>query len=460
MAPERPSPGTVSEEIEHFFAAHRILPAHLLVALSGGVDSTALLLALVDSRERGLELTAAHINHHLRGEESESDEQYVRRLCGDLAVPLTVADAPVGNDAVREVGVEAAARRLRRSILEETRARVDARFIVTAHQQDDQAETVLMRLITGSGLLPLGAIQPVTRDGYLRPLLAVSRHVVEAFLAERGVEPRRDSSNRDPRFLRNRVRHELLPLLATCNPSIVETLARTARDAQELRELVEPLLAAAGEAIARDSGQSRFDESTLAGNSWLVRSLLAAEIRRLDPGARDVGAEDLRRIAEARGLPARFSVTRNLEAIVTAGSLTLRRPPAAVAAAPFELRLTAGIPASLPDGSILSVRSAADGVPRTDRRDEQLFQLPTGCAPEFVVRSRRAGERIRPLGFPHEKKLKALLIDRKIPREIRDSIPLLCWRDEIVWVAGVALADDFKVTGPPGDIYEVRLERT
>lgn len=445
------------EAIERFFASHHIGPSHLVVATSGGVDSTALLLALAEFRERGFPLTAAHINHHLRADESDRDEEFVRQLCLSLCVPLTVTNGPPGTDAVGAVGVEAAARSMRREILREIRARAAADFIVTAHQQDDQAETVLMRIITGSGLLRLGGIQPLTSDGYLRPLLSVPRGAIEAFLAQRGVDPRRDSSNADRRFLRNRLRHELIPLLRDYNPSIVQTVAGTALDAQDLREVLLPLLSAAGAAVERGPGQSRFEEATLAGSRWIVRSLLAEEIRRLDPDARDVSAADLRRIADATGRPSRFSVTGNLEAIVTADSLTLRRHPPA--ATPFELRLTAGIPAGLPDGTTLSISSAVDTGPTQAAGCRQRFQLPVGGAPDFVVRTRRTGERIRPLGLPYEKKLKSLLIDRKIPRDIRDSIPLLFWQDRIVWVAGVVLADDFKVTDSAGDVYEVRLER-
>jgi tRNA(Ile)-lysidine synthase len=445
----------LTEAIERFFASHEIRSAHFVVASSGGVDSTALLLALAEFRDRGFSLTAAHINHHLRGDESDHDAEFVHRLCLDLAVPLIVTDAPLSADAVRERGVEAAARIRRREILAEIRARIAADFIVTAHQQNDQAETLLMRIISGSGLLPLGGIQFITADGYLRPLLGVSRDAIEGFLAERGVSPRRDSSNADLRFLRNRIRHELIPLLSHYNPSIVQTIAATALDAQDLRRVVQPLLAAAGAAVERAPGHSRFEEATLAADGWIVRSLLAGEIRRLDPEARDVSASDLRRIEEATGLPGRFSVTRSLEAIVAADSLTLRhrRPMPS----PFELHLTAGTPTGLPDGTTISVSSAGTE-PQRAAGCRQLFQLPTGGDPEFVVRTRRRGERIRPLGLPYEKKLKSLLIDRKIPREIRDSIPLLFWQDRIVWVAGVALADDFKVTDSGGDVYEVRLE--
>jgi tRNA(Ile)-lysidine synthase len=456
------------EAIERFLASHGIPPSHFLVAASGGVDSTALLVAIAELRDRGFPLTAAHINHHLRGDESDGDQQYVRQLCRSLGVPLQVGDAPLDDDAVRARGVEAAARSVRRELLEEIRVRVAADFILTAHQQNDQAETLLMRLLTGSGLLRLGAIRPVTEDRYLRPLLGVSREAIESFLASRAIEPRRDSSNADRRFLRNRIRHELLPLLREYNPQVVPTIAATALDAQDLRELVLRFVDAAGSAVVREPAQSRFEQPILEGNAWILGTLLHDEIRRLDPEARNVGASDIRRLAESRGRPARISVTRNLEAVVTADSLVLRRRSLPQPAAPFELRLTAGAAARLPDGTTLSVVGTVDAGPVEAQRDRalclsgrcrQLFQLPSGGAPDFVVRTRRAGERIRPLGLAHEKKLKSLFIDRKIPRDIRDSIPLLFWQDRIVWVAGVTLADDFKVTGFPGDVYEVKLER-
>src|SRR3954465_14824885 len=187
----------IPEAIRRFFATHGIA-GPIVVAVSGGVDSTALLLALIEMG--GIEISAAHVNHHLRGVESDDDEAYIRELCARYDIPLRVADGQLDPEAIRHRGIEAAAREVRHARLREI---AGTRLIATAHQKNDQAETVLMRLMTGGGIAALRGIHPVRDDGVIRPMLEVTRPEIEQFLEERNVTPRFDRSNADPRFLRN-----------------------------------------------------------------------------------------------------------------------------------------------------------------------------------------------------------------------------------------------------------------
>ena len=215
------------------------------VAVSGGADSTALLLAMVEANAEkqglGIVLSAAHVHHGLRGTEADADEAFVRDLCERLQVPLTVfrVDTAARQVAERE-GVEEAARELRYEAL--SRLRVDA--VATEHTLDDQGETVVMKLLRGAWTEGLGGISPEV-EGFglraqgpgkariVRPLLRVRRAEVEAFLRERGQAWREDASNRDLSLTRNRVRHELMPLLRGFNPGIDALLARTATIARD-----------------------------------------------------------------------------------------------------------------------------------------------------------------------------------------------------------------------------------
>src|SRR5205823_3958591 len=163
-------------------------------------------IPLVDLR---FHVVAAHVNHHLRADESDGDEAFVRELCERLGVALEVADGTLDPDDVKRIGIEAAAREVRTRLLLDIKARRGARFIATAHQKNDQAETVLMRLFTGSGIAGLRGIHPLRDDGFIRPMLDATRADVDTFLRERGVTPRVDSTNADPRFLRNRIRATL-----------------------------------------------------------------------------------------------------------------------------------------------------------------------------------------------------------------------------------------------------------
>lgn len=400
----------IAEALQRFFARHGVASCRLAVAVSGGIDSTAFLLAL---RELGgFELAVAHVNHHLRGAESDDDEAFVRALGGDVRV----ADGTLDPEAIRRHGVEAAAREVRHARLHELARAAGAEFIVTAHQQNDQAETVLMRLASGSGIAGLRGIHPRRADGVLRPLLEVPRSALQAFLDERGIVARIDSSNADPRFTRNRVRRIVNAMAA----DEVAAIAHVATLARELWPDVERLL----DRLPVEATESEASFA-LPHDAWLARALLHRHIRRLDAESRDVSAAALERL---RHTTTRTSVTRALELVRDGDRITLRR-----------------IDRAAPSTSIASGK-------------RQLVQLPAGAAPDFTIRNRRPGDRFQPLGLPFEKKLKDVLIDRKIPAELRDAIPLVIWNGEIVWVAGVEVSERFKVRPGPGDVYEVWID--
>jgi tRNA(Ile)-lysidine synthase len=434
----------IADTIRRFLDGHRIA-GPLLAAISGGPDSTALLVGLIEIG--GIALIAGHVNHHLRGAESDDDEAFVRELCARYDVPLRVADGSLDPQLVRAHGVEGAAREVRMERLQEMRAADGAAFIATAHQKNDQAETILMRLVTGGGLAALRGIHPSREDGVIRPLLEATRADVEAFLRDRGIAARTDRSNSDPRFLRNRVR----AALALLDEGAVDSLAAMAGQAREQWRIMERMIDAADQSVTTDQ-ETRF--ASLPEEPWLRQALLLRHIRRLDAHSREVSSADLARIAAELGSLKRLSVTRSLELIRRGSDLILRRRPEAVPE--FELQITPGEPVFIPE-----IRTTARiDKATTDNRQPttQRFQLPLGGEPRFTLRNRRDGDRFQPLGMAHEKKLKDFLIDRKIAVEIRDRIPLLVWNDRIVCVAGVAVSEAFKVSDAPGERYEVAIE--
>ncbi len=441
----------IRAKVRQFFVKRGFPPCRLAVAASGGTDSTALLVALADLRADGFTILAAHVNHHLRGADSEADEAFVRDLCARLGVEVTVFDGTLDPELVRARGIEAAAREVRYARLRE----VDARYVATAHQQNDQAETVLMRLLTGSGIAGLRGIHPVRDDGFVRPLLDVTRAEIEEFLRERGIIARFDRSNDDLRFLRNRVRVFLREVGG------IESLANVAEQARAQWPLIERAIDDAERAHAEVSEhQTRF--TSWPEDAWLRGALLQRHIRRLDPHARDFDAS---RIASEVDGVRRMSVTKELELVRQGGALVLRRPPTPTDA--FEVELTADHPAHIPTlGKTMRITNVGRGFsppphvggglkPRPT--SGQLIQLPASDG-TFLVRNRREGDRFHPLGLPSPKKLKDFLIDRKIPAELRDRLPLLVWNGEIVWIAGVEVSERFKVTDPPGVLYRVWLD--
>lgn len=443
------------DSVRQFFVRQAIPPSRIVVAVSGGGDSTALLLALAELRAEGFEVVAAHVNHHLRGADSEADEQFVRDCCTILGVELHVADGTLDPLAVKMRGVEAAAREIRFDRLQQMRAAAGARYIATAHHRDDQAETVLMRLISGGGLGALRGIQPRRDDGIIRPLLSSSRADVEAFLAEREIVARFDRSNSDLRFLRNRVRAMLRDLDPAAATHLAALADEAARQWPHLERVIDMAEAAS---VQITSDETRF--VSWPDDLWLRQALLHRHILRLDPDARDVSAADLKRVATGVGQTKRISVTRSLELIRRSEILILRRRPLAIAAFEYPARL--GEATLIPELSLVAHVArlpAGSPAPRTDTPMRQQFALPCGADPQFVFRNRRDGDRLQPLGMAGSRKLKELLIDRKIPRERRDAIPLLIWNGDIVWVAGVEISERFKIDGAPErENYEVWLD--
>lgn len=430
----------IADTLRRFFAQHDIR-GPLVVAVSGGGDSTALLLALADLGD--IELHAVHVNHKLRGADSDDDEAFVGGLCRDLRVPLHVVNGALDRDDVRRLGVEAAARKVRYALLKRIRGEAGATHIATAHHKNDQAETVLMRLMTGSGLSGLRGIQPLRTDGVIRPLLDVRRSEIDAFLRSRDITPRNDRSNADSRFLRNRVR----AMLSTFDPSVIDNLASIAAQAREQWTILEHIISAADRSTATEN-DTRF--AAWPDEPWLRRAILHRHIHRLDPDARDVSSVDLERLTASLDTLKRVSVTATLELLRRGSATILRKRP--LAHPPFEFGLEPGQRKSFPGGRI-ALRSA------TGNRHAQKLQLPLDASANFIVRNRRDGDRFQPLGMQQQKKLKDFLIDRKIPAEARDSIPLLVWNDSIVWVGGVEISEAFKVTDRAGQLYEVSIEK-
>ena len=447
MPPRGTLIAVIVEAIRRFFAAHKIGAGPIVVAVSGGVDSTALMVALVEMGD--IDLIAVHVNHHLRGIDSDDDEEFVRQLCAQHGIALHIADGSLDPLAVRNRGVEAAAREVRHARLKEI---AGSAFIATAHQKNDQAETVLMRLISGGGIAALRGIHPVRDDGVIRPLLEVRRAEIEQYLTAHTITPRFDRSNADPRFLRNRLR----VLLREFDHSVIDNLAAIADQARQQWPVLERAIDEAEDVDVSET-ETRF--RSLPEDAWLRQALLLRHIRRLDTETRDVSADDLARLAGEIETMKRVSVTKALELLRDGNEILLRRRRGDTSTPDFEVEIDAGT-----DVFIREIATKLRITPTTDHRQRtppgvQTIQLPKGSTPHFTIRNRRKGDRFRPLGMSHDKKLKDLLIDRKITAAARAGIPLVVWENTIVWVAGVEVSELFKVTGEAADLYEVAIEQ-
>ncbi len=429
----------------------------LVVAFSGGPDSTALLagLARLASR-RGLGVVAAHLDHACDPASGERAER-ARSLAAALGVEIVVSRRPI--DPRRRPGesFEAAGRRVRYGFLEEVRRARDARFVVTAHHRDDQAETVLLRLLYGSGLEGLAGIRP--RHGRLvRPLLGLGRRELVASLRATGLAPSDDPTNRDLSAARNRVRHGLLPALEAAEPGTTRRLARVAEAALGARKVIEGRLRAALGTAPAGSAEQGVDRRAFAGLPEPLQLHALALLHRAAgapyPASRASARELLRQLAELGAGSGAESVRcdcpggwrwQSAGGRLTLGHRAAREP----GVPPFSYTL--GVPGEVEIPELgLTVRVGRGPVAPwmfQGSRRRAALALPVRAGDRLGVRNRRPGDRIRPLGAPGTRKLKDLLIDRHVPREARDRLPLLCLGARIAWVPGVTVDEDFRIAG-------------
>jgi len=408
----------------------------ILVAVSGGADSVALLCLLQALADRcSWTLEVAHLDHALR-KESAGDADFVVKLAGSFGLPVHLERVDVKAYAeAHGLGLEEAGRELRRDFLLRVASLRGCARIALGHHQDDQAETFLLRLLRGSGPSGLAAMRPLAGP-FVRPLLTFRREELVAYLAERQLPWREDHSNRDPSFLRNRVRHDLLPLLQDYNPRVTERLTDLCDILRSEEEFWQQQAAAALAACRLEGADGcRISRPGLLA----LHPALAARVVRL---ALEQVRGDLRRLTMAHISAildlARSPVPQSELCLPQAwvgrryDSLWLRRaaPPAA---APVRIELPGPGAYPLPDGRRLLVELDARGA--GDSRDCVEFNAAAVTFP-LIVRPWLPGDRFRPAGMSGSKKLQDLYVDAKLTREERAAQLLVVAGEDVLWLIG------------------------
>ncbi len=422
----------------------------LIVGLSGGADSVALLDLMASLPGYSLRLTAAHLNHSLRGDESDGDEQFCREFAARLGIPFETRRVDVAAFAAREgLNLEDAGREARIEFLDHLARAAGASAVALAHHADDQAETMLMRLLRGSGSHGLSGIAWKNRRGYVRPLLNVSRQEIEAYLRERGLLWREDSSNRDTALLRNRIRHEILPLLETCNPATREALTATSAILNDedalLEELTEQLFAELCESSA--NGSSCSIARILSQPPALARRLVRLMYARLAPPRRQLTFSHVEAVLAMAASPRpnlRLNLPGDIEAVREYDRLCLTRPDAAPGST-YAVQIDGPGSHPLPDGSRILV---VEGAPPVELKEERTvrawFDLDQTPYP-WTVRTFRPGDRMQPLGMGGTKKVKDIFIDNKIPPSRRAATPLFFSGGTLFWLAGICTSHSSRI---------------
>ena len=401
-------------KLEDFLRTHRMVGPgdSVICAVSGGADSMALLWGMYLLKEKlDIQLSAAHFNHNLRGKESDRDEAFVRDFCEGYGIPLFLGS---GEIIPGKKGLEAAARDARYAFLRSLPGKV-----ATAHTADDNAETVLMHLVRGTGLKGLGAISPANGN-VIRPMLSITRAEVEAFLDEYHVEHITDSSNGSDAFLRNRLRHHVIPLLTEENPRLAENLSAMAL---RLRQ-DEAALSSLAQSIPLSVTVLRQEHPAVRARC-LERFLKESGVK--EPEAQHIGLAEALVFSDnpsARGnFPGGITISRNYDTLEV---------------------LTAQIQSNLK-----IVCTPADEIINT----AEVFTVHLSGT--VRIRSRQAGDAIRLNSGT--KSLKKLFIERKIPAARRSSIPVICDDAGVLGVYGIGVNLDRAAAALPAT--QIRLER-
>ncbi|MFW6241977.1 MAG: tRNA lysidine(34) synthetase TilS [Thermodesulfobacteriota bacterium] len=455
----------------------------VLVAVSGGPDSVALLhLLLRIAPEYSLSLGVAHLNHGLRGRASDRDAEFTAALARDHDLPFYAGRRNV--DALRRaegLSPEEAARKARHGFLAEIRRTEGYRRLALGHHADDNAELVLMRLIQGGGPAGTAGMAPVRDDGVVRPLIQARRTDIEAFLRAEGIGWVADESNADPRFLRNRIRSRLIPLLREeFNPAIVDALNRYAEIRREEETWLSGLTRELAESCTLRPIKAGSDAEAETDGRVLsvpcLRTLPIALRRRVVRRTLEVVRGHLRRITldhlngvlalvdgdgrhRRLDLPGRVRVVRTGEEMrIRRLAVPLRNAGASAPAFAYEMEGPGVL--ALPE---IDARLSLSIIPRPSDRAVRhagqhvaFFDMKKVRFP-LVVRNARPGDRFTPLGMSGSQSVSDFLINRKIPLPDRPRCPVLLSGNRIIWVAGGRIDDAVKLTHSAESVLKAEI---
>ncbi len=434
----------------------------ILLAYSGGADSTALLHLLLSlQQEMAFGLFLAHFNHKLRSRADE-DEKFIRLVAARLSLPLFVGSEDVRSYArERRLNIEEAGRGFRYDFLKKTASELGGAKIATGHTMTDQAETFLIRLLRGSGLRGLAGIYPTVEGRIIRPLVRVERKEVEAYLKERSLEFCVDESNFDRRYLRNRIRHELLPFLEeNFEPRVVHHLAQLASIIQEEESLLEKMTQDASQKVVVEKASRPVLELKALSSlpHALARRVVRDFILRLRGSLRDVSFRDveaLLNLGEGKEHPLKKSMTLRRER----DSIFLKSKTLPVK---YEHSWRGEEPLEIEEVNLKfegkKIKKDASLPLGFDDRGRAFVDYGKLHFP-LLVRNRRDGDRYQPLGAPGRKKVKEIMRARGIPLSERGRVPVFLSAGQIIWILGLPVSEKFKVESQTEDIFEIKLCR-
>ncbi len=439
----------------------------IIVALSGGPDSMSLLHGLMALKDRfNLRLYAAHVNHMLRGEDSDKDEEGCREFCSDYGIEFFSKRIDIDTMAQeKNISHEMAGREARYEFFIELKNKLGADKIALAHNLNDQAETILMRLMRGTGLEGLVGIKAVRDYIYIRPLINVARKEIEKYCEENNLPVRVDKTNFESIYSRNKVRLELIPYIEEhFNEDIISTLNRMST----LVKIDEDYITENALKFFQKYCDIKADRVIIYNDAFnLHEAILSRIIRRalLNIKGNMYNLENIHIdniISVQKGSTGKFTkIPKDIIAKNVYGNIEIVKEKfdcSELNELNIELKLGENYIEELNLKICIKVTDNYSGLKLKCNNNTKYFSFDKELS-NIRLRYRKNGDKFTPLGMKGSRKLKDIFMDMKIPREERDRIPLLCFNEEISWIIGYRISEKFKVHQHTNKILQVTIER-
>lgn len=437
----------------------------IIIAVSGGPDSICLLHILYELKKKySIDLCVAHVNHCLRGEDADNDEDFVRQFCKKYNIDFYGTRIQVDKIAKeKRISFETAAREVRYAFFKEVMEKVNGNKIALAHNANDQCETVLMRIMRGTGLEGLAGIKPLRDNIYIRPLIKITREEIENYCKDNGLETRLDKSNLETIYTRNKIRLELIPYIKeNFNSNIIQSINRLVENAEWDIEFIDFI----SKEIYNKYAKEEKDRVILSKELFLEpRAVVGRVIRNAVSSLQGnilnfekVHIDDIIKLnklgtGKTIELPKEFIALNNYEDIHI---LKRDKYYKNYTGEQYELHLGKNI---IKENMVINLEVLdSKDVLIKENQNIKYFNYDK-ITEEIALRYRKDGDKMKPLGMKGSKKLKDLFIDLKIPKEKRNNIPLICFGEEIAWVIGYRISEDFKIEKSTKNILKISIER-